>query len=412
MRRLGCDVIQEVSKSNSTSFPFFPRWITPALARATRDHPVVVLTGARQVGKSTLLLSERALRGWRYQTLDDFDTLRQATERPEALWAGAERVIIDEVQKAPGVLSAVKPEVDRRKGRTRFIVSGSSTLLLWRNVTETLAGRAVYFVLDPMTRGELHRKKPSDLVARILAGAFPPDGETRVPTVDPVPLLLRGSMPALIHLADPAAWIRWWDGYVSTYLERDLRGVSRIDALVDFRRVMQLAALRSGQLVNQTEVARDAKLSQPTVHRYLNLLETTHLFERLPAYARSRTARVLKSPKAFWADAGLPVFLSGYYTADDLRGARELGSFFENLVYHHLRVGTRRGSTSGAPVNARRSTLSSSMDGESWPSRSPSNRTPATAKRRGCAASWRITRRPPADSCFTRGNRSGAWIRP
>jgi hypothetical protein len=145
-------------------------------------------------------------------------------------------------------------------------------------------------------------------------------------------------MPALLTLSSTQAWVRWWDGYVSTYLERDLRQVSQIDALLDFRRLMEFVALRSGQLLNQSEVARDARLAQATVHRYLNILETTHLFERLPPYTASRTTRMLKSPKAFWNDPGLAVFLSGYFEVDDLRKAREYGAYFETLIYHHVRV--------------------------------------------------------------------------
>ncbi len=128
---------------------------------------------------------------------------------------------------------------------------------------------------------------------------------------------------------------------VATYLERDLRQVSQIATLLDFRRLMELTALRSAQLLNQSDLARDAQLSQPTVHRYLNLLETTHMFERLPTFTASRTTRIVKAPKAFWNDTGLAVFLSGYFDEHDLREARELGAFFETLIYHHLRVLTR-----------------------------------------------------------------------
>lgn len=154
-------------------------------------------------------------------------------------------------------------------------------------------------------------------------------------------------MPPLLTLTTPQAWVRWWDGYVSTYLERDLRQVSQIDSLLDFRRLMELVALRSGQLLNQSELARDAQMSQPTVHRYLNLLETTHMFERLPAYTTSHTTRLLKSPKAFWNDTGLAIFLSGYYDENDLRKARELGAYFETLIYHHLRVLSRQMTPQG-----------------------------------------------------------------
>jgi predicted AAA+ superfamily ATPase len=153
-----------------------------------------------------------------------------------------------------------------------------------------------------------------------------------------IEMLLRGFMPRLISLHSQAAWRRWWDGYITTYLERDLRQLSLIKNLPEFRRLMELTSLRTGQLLNKSELARDARLKQPTAHRYLSLLETTKLFEQLPSFSLNRTSRLVKSPKAFWSDPALPVFLSGYYDRSSLEASRELGSFFENLVFHHLRV--------------------------------------------------------------------------
>ncbi len=322
-------IIQGVNNFYSAPEIFYPRWLTASLQQAVQDHPVVVLTGARQVGKSTLLLNAEPFKSWRFLSLDDFDTLRQASQEPQALWAGTEQVVLDEVQRAPDLLLAVKQAVDRHPGRYRFVLSGSANLLLMRQVSESLAGRAVYFVLDPLSLGETRQAPPPDLVQRLLAGEWPAEGMVKAEQADLVPLMLRGLMPALLSMPSPQAWVRWWDGYVATYLERDLRQVSQIEALLDFRRLMELAALRSGQLLNQSELGRDAQLSQATAHRYLNLLETTHMFERLPAYTASHTTRLLKSPKAFWNDTGLAIFLSGYYEEADLRKARELGAYFE-----------------------------------------------------------------------------------
>jgi predicted AAA+ superfamily ATPase len=317
---------------------YYQRWLTPLLQAACEAHPVVVLTGARQVGKSTLLRRAEPFRGWRYHTMDDFDTLRQVRENPASLWAGAHEVVLDEVQKAPGLLPAIKRAVDEHPGRYRFLLSGSANLLLMGKGSESLAGRAVYLVLDPLTLGEWHGRPPPALLADVLAGRWPEEGALPEAPPDPLPLLQRGFMPALFALAGPEDYLRWWEGYVATYLERDLRQMSQVESLVDFRRVMALLALRTGQLLNQSEVARDAGLSQPTIHRYLNLLEATHLFERVPPYLSSHTTRLLKSPRAFWADVGLAVFLAGYFSADELAKGRELGAFFETLIYQHLRV--------------------------------------------------------------------------
>lgn len=330
-----------MNNNYSHTLRYIDRWLTPLLQESVRDHPVTILTGARQVGKSTLLRNAEPFRNWRYHSLDDFDVLAQARRDPQALWAGAETIILDEVQKAPELLSAVKRAVDEHPGRYRFVLSGSANLLLMKQVSESLAGRAVYLVLAPMSLGEIHAVPPPDLLKRLLEGDFPQEGRLPQPPPDVSEILLRGLMPPLLMLDNPQAWIRWWDGYVATYLERDLRQIAQIEALLDFRRLMELLALRSGQLLNQSDLARDAGLSQPTSHRYLNLLETTHLFERLPAYAVSHTTRLLKAPKAFLSDPGLAVFLSGYYTPEEVRNAREYGAYFETLLYHHLRLLTR-----------------------------------------------------------------------
>lgn len=317
---------------------YYERWLTPLLQSAIQAHPVLVLTGARQVGKSTLLRHAEPFRQWRYHTLDNFDTLQQALEEPQSLWAGVESVVLDEVQKAPSLLSAVKEAVDQPNNRRKFVLSGSANLLLMQQISESLAGRAVYFVLNPLTLGEIHGQAPSLLLQQLLAAQWPEETQTSQPLPEIAPLLLRGFLPRLWQFDSPEIWLRWWDSYVTTYLERDLRQFAQIDALVDFRRIMELLALRSGQLVNQSDLGRDAQISQSTAHRYLNLLEATHLFERLPAYTASHTTRLLKSPKAFWLDPGLAVFLAGYFDASTLQAGREFGSFFETMIFAHLRT--------------------------------------------------------------------------
>jgi hypothetical protein len=326
-------------------FDYHQRWLTPILQEATQFHPVLVLTGARQVGKSTLLRYAEPFKHWRYLTLDNYDVLQQSQRDPDALWAGATHIVIDEAQKSPALLSAIKRAIDQdQRQRLRFVVSGSANLLLMKTVSESLAGRAIYFTLHPMSVGEVLNMPPPTLLSQLLSGSLPAEATMTAP--DGVPrdkqslltYLLRGFMPPLLSLTSPNAWVQWWEGYIATYLERDLRQFAQIDALIDFRRVMQLASLRTCQLLNQTELARDARISQATVHRYLNLLETTHLAQRLRVYIASHSTRQMKTPKWAWMDAALAIFLAGYYDLDALSKARELGAFFETLIYHHLSV--------------------------------------------------------------------------
>ena len=314
------------------------RWIAPLLRDAVRDHPIVVLTGARQVGKSTLLQHEHPFSSWRYMSLDDFDTLSQSRDDPTSLWVGVDFVVLDEVQKSTKLLDDVKIAVDTDPERYRFILSGSANLLLMKKVSESLAGRAIYFDLLPMTAGEMNNLPPPNLLATLFDGKLPTDIKTESSFADPINLMWKGFMPSLMRMEGSAPVLQWWEGYVTTYLERDLRQLSQIESLPDFRRLMTALALRCGQMLNQTEVARDTAISQPTVHRYVNLLETTCLVERVPAFAVNRTKRLIKSPKVIWSDPGLVSFLAGFYDPQSLQASREAGGIFESMIYLHLKV--------------------------------------------------------------------------
>jgi predicted AAA+ superfamily ATPase len=310
-----------------------PRLLTGSLLRAAAVMPVVVVTGARQTGKSTLV-REFGPPGERlYLTLDDLDVLGQARADPDDLASRARRITLDEVQREPDVLLAVKRAVDRRREPGRFILTGSANLLLMRRVSETLAGRASYLVLWPMTRRErlglgcagiweeLLNAGDEDWPDLILSQKAPKEDWKRVARQGGYPV------PAL-QIKDASGRSLWFDGYARTYLERDLQELSAIAALPDLRRLMRSVCLRLGQIVNQADLGRDVAVPQPTIHRWLNLLETSYQLIRLPAYAINRTKRLIKAPKLYWADPGLALFLAGL---DDPPGA-----FLENLVLGDL----------------------------------------------------------------------------
>jgi len=309
-----------------------PRLVARSLADRLRVMPAVVVTGARQTGKSTLA-QDLSPGPRRYLTLDDLDTVDAARRDPAGLLGGPQPVTLDEVQREPELLRAVKQAIDRRRRRGRFLITGSANLLLMRQVSETLAGRAAYLTLWPMTRREQRALGRCGVWDELLdtpdAGwldllaAQPDDPE------DWRGLARRGGFPTpAVHLETPRERAVWFDGYVRTYLERDLQDLSSIAALPDFRRLMRAACLRLGQLVNQTELGRDVALSQPTVHRYLNLLETSYLLVRLAPYAVNRTKRLIKSPKLYWSDTGVALHLAG--------GIEPTGAHLENLVLHDL----------------------------------------------------------------------------
>ena len=293
-----------------------PRLADSTLTETLRAMPVTVVTGARQTGKTTLVGSRVQREPRVYLTLDDLDVLEQAHRAPENLVARGPRLTIDEVQRAPDLLLAIKRSVDRRRGRGRFIVTGSANLLLMRTVSETLAGRASYLTLWPMTRREQLGLGRAGIWTELFAtkdeGWRDLVEAERVSREDWRLLARRGGYPTpAIDLETAADRATWFAGYTRTYLERDLGDLSAIASLPDFRRLMRAVCLRVGQLMNQTELGRDVALPQPTVHRWLNLLETSYQLVRLPGYSVNRTKRVIKAPKLYWADTGLALHLCG-----------------------------------------------------------------------------------------------------
>ena len=305
-----------------------PRLVGSALGDRLRVMPAVVVTGARQTGKSTLA-QYLAPGPRRFLSLDDLDVVDIVRKDPESLLEGSQPVTLDEVQREPDLLHAVKRSIDRQRQPGKFLLTGSANLLLMRQVSESLAGRASYLTLWPMTRreqaglgqcgvwDELLSSREEDWIGLLSGQPKKSDdwGE----------LARRGGFPTTaVHLKTASDRAIWFDGYVRTYLERDLQVLSAIAALPDFRRLMRATSFRLGQLVNQAELGRDVALPQPTVHRYLNLLETSYLLVRVPAYAVNRTKRLIKSPKLYWGDTGVAMHLA--------EGVEPTGAHLENII--------------------------------------------------------------------------------
>ena len=297
--------------------------------------PVVVLTGMRQTGKSTFLQQEPGLKRRRYVSFDDFAQLAAAKEDPDGFLAVEGPVTIDEAQKCPEILGAIKRSVDRDRTPGRFLLSGSANFSMLRGISESLAGRAVYFVLHPFTRREISgaiRKQP------FLKSFF---GSPRIGRTSEklVPLkmdeILMGGMPTVClgEVRNKAIWFR---GFEQTYLERDIRELSQISDVISFRNLMSLAALRTGQLLSPSQLGRDAKLNVATTSRYLSLLETSYVVYRMSPYLRNRASRLIKSPKLYLSDAGLACHLAGVVESGGRLLEAFKGSAFETYVAQNL----------------------------------------------------------------------------
>ena len=308
------------------------RSLQATLDLAMRSFPVVVVTGSRQTGKSTLVryLAEDEPRP--YLTLDDLEILERSRREPDALVRSVDRMTLDEIQRSPDLLLAVKRSVDERRAPGRFLLTGSANLLLLHKISESLAGRAAYLTLWPLTRREQLGFGATGVWSRLFSvpeGEWPSLLRAEESEEDWRALALRGGYPIPAReLQDTAARTLWFDGYTRTYLERDIQELSSIGSLVDFRRLMRAACLRLGNLVDQTELGRDVGMPQPTVRRHLGLLEASYQLVRLPAFAVNRTKRLIKTPKLYWCDTALALHLAG---ETEPRGAH-----LENLVLNDL----------------------------------------------------------------------------
>lgn len=300
---------------------YLKRDILTEIQRALRSMPVVALTGMRQTGKSTFLQRQPEFSGRRFVSLDDFAALAAARENPDAFIAGDEPLTIDEAQRCPELFVAIKRAVDRDRRPGRFLLSGSANFLLLKNLADSLAGRAVYYRLNTFSRRELDERTDSPPFLKELFLGRAPSAAVLPEAID-LEAVLRGGMPtlALDGSVDAPLWFR---GYEQTYLERDIRDLARIGNLIAFRNLLRLAAMRSGQLLSASELARDAGLSVVTATNYLALLETSCALYRVQPYLRNPASRLIKSPKIYIADSGLACHLAGISSLRDhpLRGA-------------------------------------------------------------------------------------------
>jgi predicted AAA+ superfamily ATPase len=300
---------------------------------ALAEMPVVVVTGLRQSGKSTFLQRETGLTDRRYTSLDDFAQLAAARGDPDAFVRTDAPLTIDEAQRCPELLIAIKREVDRHRRPGRFLLSGSANFALLRGIGETLAGRALYLILHPFSRRELTgRLDAAPIIRRLFDAGAPPRVQTQ--PIRRENILGGGLPPVCLRLVRRAEL--WFKGYEQTYLERDVRELGRIADLMSFRNLMRLAALRTGQVLTVSELARDAKLNAVTTSRYLSLLELSFVISRLTPYLANRASRLIKSPKLYFSDSGLAAHLAGITHADLDTEDPLWGALLETYVAQNL----------------------------------------------------------------------------
>ncbi len=301
---------------------------------------MAVLQGARQTGKTTLCTSPWIGTGRTYYNLDDLQTLEIARNDPRSLWESSPQVTLDEIQHAPELLAAVKLAVDQDRRPGRFILTGSANLLFMRQVSESLAGRAVYLKLPTLTWAEVERVPAGATIQALMTAERLEDAWSVVR--DAVAHPRRPLHDAMLHggYPEPALTFRdesrslWCRGYLTSYLERDLREVAAVEDVISVRKMMQWIAANPGWLANVAGLAREIGISENTARRYLGHLETTFQILSVPPFFRNRGKRVVKARKIYWSDTGLGTYLAGIHDTATL--AREQGRWLESWIAIHL----------------------------------------------------------------------------
>ncbi len=326
------------------------RNITSDVREALADTPVVLLCGARQVGKSTLA-RQLATEGFggddsvTYLTLDDATLLARAESDPDGFIRQLQgATVIDEVQRAPGLLRAMKLVVDENRRPGRFLLTGSANVLMLPRLSESLAGRMELLTLWPFSQGELLGRKEGFVDAVFgdaLPGAIPVGdmaaaasaAETSATIWERV---VQGGFPEAVARPAGKRRSRWFSSYLTTILQRDIRELANIEGLTQLPRLLQLLAARSGSLSNWSEVSRSAGIPNSTLKRYLALLQATYLVKEIPAWSANLSKRLVKSPKVHVTDTGLAADLMGMERPDGGPAAAIRGGLVESFVAMEL----------------------------------------------------------------------------
>ena len=304
------------------------------------DTPVVLLIGARQTGKSTLIQSPAFRKdNRRFITFDDASVLAAAKADPAGfLNAYPETLALDEVQRIPELFLAIKAAVDRNRAPGRYLLSGSANVLFLPRVADSLAGRMEVITLWPFSQGEIEGVREGFIDA-----AF----SSKLPRLKPLEKwderreirrrAIDGGFPEVLARANAGRRDAWYGSYLTTILQRDVRDISRIEDLTVMPRLLSILAARAGSLLNTADISRGSGIVQTTLKRYLSLLETLFLFQELPAWATNVGKRYVKMPKTFLSDTGLAAHLL-HLTVERLDQEPGLwGALLENFVGMELR---------------------------------------------------------------------------
>ncbi len=313
-----------------------PRLAAAQLRLALTDSPVVLLHGPRQCGKSTLAQMHGRQQGYTYRTLDDAVTLLAAQSDPVGFVADLRgRVVVDEVQRMPGLFTAIKAAVDRDRTPGRILLTGSANVLLLPEMADSLAGRMAVVRLHPFAQCEI-LATASDFVDQLFSGHF---RQAKAGRLGPelADRIAAGGFPPALARATPARRAAWHRDYVETLVQRDVRDFARIASLHALPKLLAAAAVHSARLLNVSELAAPFSLSRPTIADYMGLLERIFLVEMLQPWHNNALSRLVKTPKLHLTDSGVACTLLGHDPVSLYADKHTLGRLTETFVVQELR---------------------------------------------------------------------------
>lgn len=312
------------------------RNITSNLLNALADTPVVLLNGARQSGKSTLVKAiAEGGHPAAYFNLDDVSALGAVRHDAAGFLSGLDGpVVIDEIQRAPELFMAIKSAVDRNRRPGRFLLTGSANILLLPRLSESLAGRMEILSLWPFSQGEINGIKEA-FVDKLFEKRLPRFPLNKKEGINIIDRIIAGGYPEAVSRTVPARRKAWFDSYITTILQRDVRDIADIDGLSDMPRLLSLIAIRSPSLLNFAEISRTIAIPQTTLKRYMMLLEATFLIRNLPAWSGHLGKRLVKTSKLIMCDTALMAHLFGA-NRERIVSAGLIGPLLENFVIMEL----------------------------------------------------------------------------
>ena len=313
---------------------YISRNLETVVSQLTKEYPVVLLTGPRQVGKTTMLkkLMENTNRG--YVSLDDLNDRNLAKSDPELfLQLHKPPILIDEVQYAPELFTYIKMHVDKNQNPGEFWLTGSQVFKLMRGVQESLAGRVAVLSMTTLSQAEISNRDMTPFVVDL--GALSKRERITADTHGIFDRIFKGSMPAIISGVNTNSHI-FYSSYLSTYIERDVKEMAESIDSLKFLRFMTAVAARCGQMLNVAEVARDADINQQQAKAWLNVLETLGIIFYLHPYSNNLLKRLVKTPKLYFYDTGLVCYLTRWSSVETLESGAMNGAILENYVVSEI----------------------------------------------------------------------------